>query len=160
MYTGLLLYSGGLTVTLFATGDGTITDLEDETGATTGLWASIDDDPDTPTDTDWVNNVNELSGGDASGFFDITNMPGDWGNAEGGSIVVRVAGNDVAATHKLYVRLYKSDETTTISDEVELLSVSSPSGQTNYAGTITGVSATATKAEWNAARIRLRWSAT
>ncbi len=87
-------------------------------------------------------------------------MPGDFGNAEGASIVVRVAGNDVASTHKLYVRLFKADETTTLSDEVELVDVSTSSGQTNYSATITGVSTTATKAEWDAARIRLRWSAT
>lgn len=42
---------------LFATGDGTIADVVDEADAATGLFDSVDDDPASPDDNDWVNNA-------------------------------------------------------------------------------------------------------
>lgn len=45
---------------LFATGTGTVADVVDEADTTTDLHLSVDDDPDAPTDTDWVNNSVEV----------------------------------------------------------------------------------------------------
>jgi hypothetical protein len=45
---------------LFATATGTTVDVVDETDATSDLHLSVDDDPDAPTDTDWVNNAVEV----------------------------------------------------------------------------------------------------
>ncbi len=51
------LFPSGLTVDLFATADGSIVDVVNELDAASPLWSSVDDDPDTPTDTDWINNA-------------------------------------------------------------------------------------------------------
>lgn len=45
------------TTTAFATGDQTIADVVNEADGASPLWSSIDDDPDSPTDSDWVNNA-------------------------------------------------------------------------------------------------------
>ncbi len=49
--------AGGLSASLFTTGDGTAVDVINEDDATSPLWSSIDDDPVTPDNTDWVNAV-------------------------------------------------------------------------------------------------------
>lgn len=83
---------------LLATGDGTITDVVDEADAGTGLFDSVDDDPVSPDDADWVNNAIDVNGGDASVFFDITNPPTDFGNAETASVEIRVKGQDFSGS--------------------------------------------------------------
>jgi hypothetical protein len=50
----------GKTASLYATGDGTKTDVVNENDATTDLWQSIDDDPASPSDSDWVNNADVI----------------------------------------------------------------------------------------------------
>lgn len=45
------------TVSLYATDTQTIVDVEDELDTTIDLHLSVDDDPATPNDTDWVNNT-------------------------------------------------------------------------------------------------------
>ena len=74
MYSGLVLYSGGLTVSLFATADGTITAVVDEIDGTTDIWESIDDEPASPNDADWINNAITPTSG--SGFTET----GQWVN--------------------------------------------------------------------------------
>lgn len=46
---------------LFATGDGTIVDVVNENDAATPLSPSIDDDPASPDDNDWVNNAVDVT---------------------------------------------------------------------------------------------------
>ncbi len=45
---------------LYSTVDATIVDVVNEVDAGSPLWSSINDDPETPTDTDWINNEVEV----------------------------------------------------------------------------------------------------
>jgi len=47
-------------VNLYATLDGTVSNVVNELDASSPLWSSINDDPSTPTDSDWVNNAVEV----------------------------------------------------------------------------------------------------
>ena len=44
------------TASLYATGDQGFTDVVNENDTTTNLYQSVDDDPDSPSDSDWINN--------------------------------------------------------------------------------------------------------
>lgn len=91
-------------------------------------------------------------------FFDITDLPSDFGNAETAGIVVRTRGVDIGATPlKLFAQLYESDEVTTLSDEVEVAEEATDSSFANTTTTFTGLNTSAGKAVWDNARIRLRW---
>lgn len=141
-------------VLVYANGDGTIADVVDEGGATTDLYQSIDDDPDTPNDADWVNNQVAA----ASAFFDLDDMPAGFGNAESLSIEVRVRGqNWDTGNVSLFARVYQSDETTPLTDEIELTELSADGSFANVGGTFTGLVA-GSKSIWDGARVRFRWA--
>lgn len=145
-------------VSLYATADGTITTLVDEADLTVNLYTSIDDDPATPTDTDWVNN----STGTGQGFFDVTDVPADFGTADTAEIVARYRGQNFGTgTVTLYAQLFQSDESTSLSNEVQVAQVT---GNGSFANTtvvsFTGLNTTAGKSVWDAARVRLRWATT
>lgn len=95
----------------------------------------------------------------ASVFFDITDLPADFGNAETATITVRTRGVDIGATPlKLFAQLFQSDETTTLSDEVEVAEETTDSSFSNSSPvTFTGLNTTADKSVWDNARIRFRW---
>lgn len=92
-------------------------------------------------------------------FFDLTDLPGDFGNAETAEIVVRTRGVDIGATPlKLFAQIFRSDETTPLSDEVEVASHASSDSFANSSPiTFTGLNTTADKSVWDAARVRFRW---
>ncbi len=72
-------------------------------------------------------------------FFDITDLPADFGNAETASITVRTRGVDIGATPlKLFAQLFQSDETTTLSDEVEV--AQSGLSENGYVDLVSGAS--------------------
>ena len=146
----------GSTTSLYPTGDGTLTTLVDEADVTTGLFDSIDDDPATPTDTDWINN----SSATGSGFFDVTNLPADFATMDSAEVVVRYRGQNFGTgTVTLYAQLFQSDETTTLSNEVQVASVTADTAFANSAAvTFTGINTTAAKTVWDAALIRFRWA--
>jgi hypothetical protein len=140
---------------LIATGDGTLADVVDELNNTTNIWQSIDDPPDTPVDTDWINNQVD----EASAFFDFTDVPGAFVTALGLRIEFRFRGqNWGSGTRNLYARIYQSDESTALTDEMLVQAVTGDGSYANATVTFTGVVGS-TKAIWNAARIRFRWSA-
>jgi hypothetical protein len=146
----------GLIVSLYATGDGTITDVVNELDAASPLWSSIDDDPDSPDDDDWVNNA--ITPGTVRFYPLLTDMPAGFGTADSATIVGRVRGQNFGVgSLTLHVQLYQSDESTPLSDEVEVVTVSANSSFDNTIPiTITGIVA-GTKAIWNSARARFRW---
>ncbi len=152
------LFPSGLTVTLFATADGSITDVVNEADAASPLWSSIDDDPATPTDTDWVNN--NIDPGTVSAFFDVTDVPADFGNADTATIIVRHRGqNWGGGTRVLLTQIFQSNESTTMSDEVTVATVTANGSFDNTASlTITGLDTTSGKSVWDAARLRFRWT--
>lgn len=147
----------GISVTLYATGDGTITDVVNELDAASPLWSSIDDDPASFDDDDWINNA--ITPGTVQFLPLLTDMPAEFDTADSASIVIRYRGQNFSTESlTLYVRLYQSDESTVLSDEVAVVTVSANSSFDNTAPvTITGVVA-GSKAIWDGARLRLRWA--
>ena len=156
--TGQLVFGleVALTVTLFATGDGTITGVVDEADGTTNIWQSVDDDPASPTDSDWVNNQPTT----ATVFFDVTDMPAAFDTADAATIVVRYRGLSFGGPSKtLHAQLFQSNESTSLSDEITVANVAADSSFDNTAAlTFTGLNTSANKSVWDAARIRFRWS--
>lgn len=146
------------TTSLFATADGTITDVVDEADTTVDLFASIDDDPDTPSDTDWINNA--VAAGQV--FFDVTDLPADFGTMDTAEIVVRYRGQNFGTgTVTLFAQLFQSDETTALSNEVQVAQVTGDGAfASTSAVTFTGLNTTAGKSVWDAARVRFRWATT
>lgn len=143
------------TLTLYATGDGTIVNVVNELDTTTNLYQSIDDDPSTPTDTDWINNTEAT----ASQFVDLGNTPADFGTMATLTILVRWRGQAYRSNISCYAQIYQSNETTSLSDEVL---VSTATGNSSFANTtaitFTGVSTTASKNVWDGAKVRFRWA--
>jgi hypothetical protein len=150
------------TVSLFPTADGTLADVVDETDATSDLFASIDDDPASPNDGDWINNTDDAGqhfvavkpagGGDLAANFD---------SADSATITVRYRGQEFGSgTVTLYARLYASNESTPLSDEVQVAQVTANGSFANTSAvTLTGIVAS-DKATWDGARLRLRWETT
>ncbi len=96
---------------------------------------------------------------DVEVFLALGTVPSDFGNPESAAIVVRVQGQDVLSTRKLYAQLYRFDEATPLSNEVECVSISSDGVWTNFRATLTGVDTSSEKAIWDApAKVRFRWS--
>ncbi len=145
-----------LDVTVHANGTGTIASVVDEADTTTNLHESVDDDPTSPNDTDWVNNTVDT----ASVFFDLENMPTGFGNAETASLVVRRRMQvHSSGSYRLFAALFRSNETTPLSDEVV---VATHSANSSFANTVaiafTGLDTSASKAVWDGAKIRFRWA--
>lgn len=141
-------------VSLFATGTQTIADVVDEENTTIDLHLSVDDDPASPDDADWVNNTDALN---PHVFFDLTDLPVDFGNAEAATVAVRARGQDLSSTMRLYAQLFQSDEITPMSDEVETVAISVDDSFTNYSVSLLGLDDSSPKSVWDAARIRFRW---
>lgn len=141
---------------LYATGDHTGADVVNEADNTTNLYQSIDDDPDTPDDANWVNNVAK----EVSKFFALTDMDALFGTADTLTGVVRAGGfNWTTGTLKLYARIYQSDESTALTNEILVGTFTANTALADIPITFTGVSA-GNKTIWDAARIRFRWSET
>jgi hypothetical protein len=143
-------------VNLYSTATGTIANVVDELDTTIDMHLSVDDDPSTPNDSDWVNNTVLI----ASVFFDLTDLPGDFTAADSATILVRYRGQEWGAgSLSLRAQLFQSNETTTMSDEVLVDTISANSAFGNSSPIVlTGLDTGASKAVWDAARIRFRWS--
>lgn len=147
-----------MVVGLHPDGDGNNADVVDEGDATSDLYASIDDDPSSPNDSDWNNNIDDAG----QAFYLLTDMPGDFAEASSATITVRYRGQEFGGFDPvtLYARLYQSDETTALSDEVEVAGAIADSAFTSSSPvTLTGIVA-ANKAIWDDFRVRLRWERT
>jgi hypothetical protein len=161
-FTVLVLPVGGGggtdTVALSPTAQGAITDVVDEGDATSDLWASVDDLPSSPSDSDWNNNTDDAG----QTFYLLTDMPSDFDEAQSATITVRYRGQayNGKGTVTLYARLYQSDESTALSDEVQVAAVTADSSFGNTSAiTLTGLVAS-DKTTWDGARLRLRWERT
>lgn len=148
--------AGTLTlILLYATADGTINSVVNEVDTTVNLYASVDDSPSSPTDTDWINNT----AGTGSVFLDLTNMPSDFGTMDTLKLTVRWRGQTYIGNKSIYAQIFQSNETTSMSDEVL---VATATGDSSFANTtqvtFTGLDTSSGKAVWDGARIRLRWA--
>ena len=143
-------------VNLYSTATGTFANVVDELDTTIDMHLSVDDDPSAPNDADWVNNT-VLT---ASVFFDLTDLPGDFTAAESATILIRYRGQEWGAgSLSLRAQLFRSNETTTMSDEVLVDTISANSAFGNSSPiTLTNLDTGAGKAIWDAAKIRFRWS--
>ena len=147
-----------LTVTLLATGDGTIIEVVNELDAVSPLWSSIDDDIDSPDDSDWINNA--IAPGAVEYFPLLTDPPEAFGVAVSATIRTRVSGfNFWGQSLTLFAQLYKADETTALSDEITVTTVLANSAFNNTAALdFTGLDTSAGKPAWVGAKVRYRWA--
>ena len=153
--------SAGTTFDLIPTGDGTRSGVTTGTGATTSLFAAIDDGIATPDDGGtFIQNGATGTGGGQAGhiFLQLTDMPSNFTAMSSMTIDVRArTQNRIDDNTTLFARLFKADEVTPLSNEVQ---VAVNPGLSNWV-TISGVAFTGlvagTKADWDGARVKLRW---
>lgn len=148
----------GTPFTLAPNGDGTITAIFNETGGTTNLYQSVDDDPDSPVTTDWITSGEA----DGSTFLELSSTPASFGGWASSTATVRAYVDAIAFgtdTAVLYAQLFASDESTAYSDEVQVATDGS-SGLVTANLTVNATGLAASKAAWDAARLKLRWDYT
>jgi hypothetical protein len=133
-------------------GDGTITGWTTSGGGTTNLYAEADDDPDSPTDADYILGPNRSS---SQMFVDLNDLPADFVSATSVEIKSRhqeqSVGND---TMTIYYQLFASNESTALTAETAgtLLGANTWALST-YTPSITG---TNDKTTWDGAKLRIR----
>jgi PKD repeat protein len=155
-YISVSTGGGTATVTLLPNGDGTIDTVIKPSG-TTSLFQAIDETlAATDDSTTYIRNNNATSG---RSFALLTDTPANFGGMSALSVDVRARTvGRVDDTTTLYAQLYKADESTPLSDEVVVAINPGASGWTTLANiTFTGV-VPGTKADWDGARLRLRWA--
>lgn len=143
--------------TLRPTADGTIdAEVVHDAGTAAPFYTHIDDDPDSPTVSDWVaNSQNEIA---ASAFFDVTDTPADFDTMSTLEIKIDFGAiGFVDDTAVLYAQMYQSDESTTLSNEMQLATQATSAGLITVA--FTSVTA-GSKTVWDGARIHFRWTYT
>ena len=143
--------------TLRPTADGTIdAEVVHDAGTAAPFYTHIDDDPDSPNTADWVaNSQNEIA---ASAFFDVTDTPADFDTMNTLEIKIDFEAVGFADdTAVLYAQMYQSDESTTLSDEMQLATQATATGLITVS--FTNVTA-GSKTIWNGARIHFRWTYT
>lgn len=150
------------TATLRPSGDGTTTGWTRV--AASGTFASkIVDDPDSNDgDTSYVLTPNVSDG---SMWVELDDVPGDF-NPDGiNSITLKAACKKVSTpamaedTSALYMQIQRSDESTAVTTESAVQTVTGTASYALFSPTVT-VSGSHTVSDWNAARLRLRYDHT
>ena len=143
--------------TLRPTADGTIdAEVVHDAGTAAPFYTHIDDDPDSPNTADWIANSQNESA--ASAFFEVTDMPADFDTMNTLEIKIDFEAVGFADdTAVLYAQMYQSDESTTLSDEMQLATQATATGLITVS--FTNVTA-GSKTIWNGARIHFRWTYT
>ena len=91
-------------------------------------------------------------------FFDLTNVPADFGTALSADIEVRTQGVDIADPIYLYAQIFQSDETTPLTEEILCATETADDGWANHPAQFNSIDMIADKAIWDGARVRFRWS--
>jgi PKD repeat protein len=143
--------------TLLATGDvARDTTLSDQSGATSNLYAALDELPSAADDgTSYVRNVNKSSG---SYVAQLSDLPSNFATMSGLRIGIR--GRTVGwvdDTTVLYAQVVGADGVTALTTEVVVATNPGTSawatvGEVAFSGVVAG-----DKARWDGARLRLRW---
>lgn len=148
---------GGGPVTLLPNGDGTRDAvIREKSGGTTSLFASIDDTIAAADDgTTYVRNDNKKSG---SYFALLTDVPAGFAGMSslGVDVRARTTGR-VDDTTTLYAQVFKADQVTPLSGEVVVAVNPGTSGWITVSGVAFSGLVTGSKADWDSARLRLRW---
>ncbi len=137
------------------TPDGTITNVVDAGDGATNLYASIDDDPDTPDTGDYINN----DGAAGSVFLNLTDMPADFSSMATLDIdfylnAPAFFSDDTAI---LTGQVFQSDETTTLTSQEQLAIQTTTAGFYSVSfTTVTG----SDKTTWDGAVLKLDWAYT
>ncbi|MDD5487287.1 MAG: DUF2341 domain-containing protein, partial [Dehalococcoidales bacterium] len=140
-------------LTLRPNADGTTTGWTTSGGGSTNLYAEIDDDPDSPTDTDYVQGPNKT---DSSMFVELGNTPSDFESA--GTVEIKArhqengSGND---TITIYYQIFQSDESTALTAETAGTTLTEGSW-TNNAYSSLSITGTNSKTIWDGAKLRIR----
>jgi PKD repeat protein len=149
---------GTAPVTLLPNGDGTHdTVIKDQASGTTNLYAAIDDTIAAADDgTTYIRNDNKTSG---RYFALLADVPANFASMSALSIDIRARTTGrVDDNTTIYARLYMADEVTPLSDEVVVAVNPGTANWTTIAGvTFTSV-APGAKADWDGARLQLRWA--
>lgn len=149
--------ASGTPFTLTPDGDGSRSVVLNEANTTTNLFASVDDSPDTPDTSNWLT----TGEGDGYVFLDVSATPADFGSINN-PLTVRAYLDSVGFstdTCVVYAQMFASDETTPYTDEQQVGTEASTALVTADL-TVNATGLAATKADWDAAKLRIRWDYT
>ena len=123
------------------------------TAYTTTTVTNIDEDIGSPDASYIVAGANST----ATIFYNITDMPSDFVFMKTLNYNVRYKIEGLAGdTEVLSIQVFKSDKTTALTNKMQIVSTTANIAITNSGSTaFTGVSTTATKAEWDAAYVAI-----
>lgn len=138
------------TVTVFPNGDGTISGWSDESSGTTNLYTKIDEGTASPNDGDYVSTSSQ----NQNVYFQLGEMPSDFGTATGVAIKLRLARTSSKGDYRSFhdCQLVQSNQTTAIS-AAATISESTTITTYSFSPTITGAT---TKEAWDGMRLRVK----
>jgi uncharacterized repeat protein (TIGR02059 family) len=151
---------GGNAVTLLPNGDGTRgATIKTSSGATTNLFAAIDEGVATPDDASTYIQADKATSG--SYFALLTDMPAQFAGMSSLTVDFRARTNNRTDDNlALLAQVFAADETTPLTNEVQLAVNPGTGGWVTVSGVaLTGL-VPASKAVWDGARLRLRWAYT
>lgn len=148
--------------TLIPSGDGTVTGWDDPGGVTTpNLWTLIDDYAGGGAQDSATSRIRSPNTADGSAWFLLTDTSAGFTPATITLVqckiaAVRNAGGAADDTIGLYVQVVKADESTPLTDEIQVSPNLPISVFTEFTVTLTNPAAGASKADWDGARIKIR----
>lgn len=136
-------------VTLTPNADGVATNV---VSSGSGYFGQIDDSPDAPNAADWVANGTNTSGQLSVQLSD----PSPWGAVFSVTARAVIAGTGFSSdTVRVYAQVVGADEVTPLTGEGLLATLAS--SVTQSVSVVLKPDTAATQAQWNGARLRLRW---
>lgn len=135
------------TATLLPNGEGTISQWRDEAAGTSNLWQKVDAGLTSPNDSDYIRTV----GTPNSIFLLLENTPGDFGEITDIDVKVRAL-KDAGGTATITAQVFKSDETTALTDAVASSNLTGSFADYTIALSLTG---DVDQTSWDGARLKL-----
>ena len=132
--------------------------LKVNSGGDTLWYQCIDDDPDSPDSSDYIYNSNDI---DATLKVDLTATDADLSNMDTATVAAYFSSNGTRSDDSIviYIKITNAAETTDYIVETEIARWDSGGAQTGLrtAGSVTAAGIAATKADWDAARLHIRY---
>jgi hypothetical protein len=133
-------------------------------GADTDLWQAIDSDPDAPNNTDYCYN-DALN--DDTAFVGFDNFPADFSAIVSMTVAIYITTNGARSNDdiEIFMQVYNAAEAANYTDEVSMViwnAGNDPPASQKYtqAFTINATGLAASEADWNGARLRIRYDGT